>query len=249
MRQYRVVLVDDEITIREGFKKLFDWNAHGCEIVGEAADGIAAINEVSRLCPDIVIMDINLPMMNGLEAIRILRKKYPQIAFIIVSGYDDFAYCREALHLKIVDYILKPVDFEAFGDVIDNLKISIYRELETEAEGVRESEQTQLIFCMTGYMREHLAEEISLKKLADEFHLNANYAGQMFRDKIGVNYQTYLANLRMEKAKSLLLTSEKPVSEIAELVGYKDYRMFTKAFKKSEKVPPSQYRKYVMDAR
>lgn len=245
MRQYRVLLVDDEVTIREGFKNLFDWNAHGCEVVGEAADGIAAINEAERLSPDIVIMDINLPLMNGLEAIRILRKRHPKIACIIVSGYDDFEYCREALHLKIVDYILKPVDFDAFGDIIDNLKISIYREAERENASFLKNQDTQLIFSMTGYMQEHLTEEISLKKLAEEFHLNANYAGSIFRDKIGVNYQTYLTNLRMERAKSLLLTSEKSVSEIAEMVGYKDYRMFTKAFKKLEKIPPSQYRKMI----
>ena len=107
MRQYKVVLVDDEITIREGFKRLFDWAAHGCEVVGEAADGVAAINIVDTLHPDIVIMDINMPLMNGLEVIQILKRKYPKTAFVIVSGYDDFEYCREALRLKIVDYILK----------------------------------------------------------------------------------------------------------------------------------------------
>lgn len=243
MKQYRVVLVDDEITIREGFKNLFDWKAHGCEIVGEAADGVAAINEVTGLMPDIVIMDINLPLMNGLEVIRVLKKKYPRMAFIIVSGYDDFDYCREALRLKIVDYILKPVNFDEFGDVIDNLKITIYRESESEESESGDSENKQLIFQMTGYLQKHLSEEVSLKKLAEEFNLNVNYAGQVFRDKIGVNYQTYLANLRIEAAKSMLLTSEKPVSEIAEQVGYKDYRVFTRTFKKMENITPSQYRK------
>ena len=240
MRQYKVVLVDDEITIREGFKRLFDWKAHGCEIIGEAADGVAAINVVDTLHPDIVIMDINMPLMGGLEVIQILKKKYPQIAFIIVSGYDDFEYCREALRLKIVDYILKPVNFEEFGETIDNLKISIYKDEEEEA-GER-NEDNQLIFNMTGYLKAHLSEEISLRKLAEYFHLTPNYIGQVFKDKIGVNYQAYLTNLRMEEAKSLLLTTQKPVSEISELVGYSDYRIFSRTFKKIEKVPPTQYR-------
>lgn len=240
MRQYKVILVDDEITIREGFKRLFDWEGHGCEIVGEAADGVAAINVVDTLHPDIVIMDINMPLMNGLEVIQILKRKYPRIAFIIVSGYDDFEYCRAALRLKIVDYILKPVDFEEFGEIIDNLKITIYKEEEELSE--EKSGENQLIFNMTGYLREHLDEENSLKKLADYFHLSPNYAGQVFKEKIGVTYQAYLTNLRIEEAKSLLLTTEKPVAEIAELVGYKDYRIFTRTFKRMEKVPPTQYR-------
>ena len=189
MRQYKVVLADDEITIREGFKKLFDWEGHGCKIVGEAADGVAAINAVDTLHPDIVIMDIHMPLMNGLEAIGMLKRKYPKIAFIIVSGYDDFEYCREALRLKIVDYILKPVDFEEFGEIIDNLKISIYRDEEESA--VEKNEDNQLIFHMTGYLKEHLSEEVSLKKLAENFHITPNYAGQVFKDKIGVNYQAY----------------------------------------------------------
>lgn len=235
-----MVIVDDEITIREGFKRLFDWKSHGCEIVGEAADGVAAINVVDTLHPDIVIMDINMPLMSGLEVIQLLKRKYPKIAFIIVSGYDDFEYCREALRLKIVDYILKPVNFEEFGEIIDNLKITIYKD--EEADALDKSEDNQLIFNMTGYLKEHLREEISLKKLAEYFHLTPNYIGQVFKDKIGVNYQTYLTNLRIEEAKSLLITTQKPVSEISELVGYRDYRIFTKTFKKIEKIPPTQYR-------
>ena len=162
------------------------------------------------------------------------------IAFIIVSGYDDFEYCREAIRLKIVDYILKPVNFEEFGEIIDNLKINIYRA--EEENNIEKKEDNQLIFNMTGYLKEHIGEDISLKKLADYFHLSPNYTGQIFKDKIGVNYQAYLANLRMEEAKSLLLTTQKSVAEIAELVGYKDYRIFTRTFKRMEKITPTKYR-------
>ena len=126
MRKLRVVLVDDEIMIREGFKKLFDWGAHDCEVVGEAADGVEALGVIDSLVPDIVIMDINIPIMNGLKVIQTSRLKYPDMAFIVVSGYDDFSYCREALRLQITDYILKPVDYEEFGNTIDHLKISIF---------------------------------------------------------------------------------------------------------------------------
>ena len=119
MKKLRVVLVDDEIIIREGFKRLFDWEAHNCEVVGEAADGIEALAQIETLLPDIVIMDINIPIMNGLKVIQTSRMRYPDIAFIIVSGYDDFSYCREALRMQITDYILKPVNYEEFGSSID----------------------------------------------------------------------------------------------------------------------------------
>ena len=69
MKKLRVLLVDDEIMIREGFKKLFDWEAHECVIVGEAADGMEAITKIDEEQPDIVIMDINIPIINGLKAV------------------------------------------------------------------------------------------------------------------------------------------------------------------------------------
>ena len=127
MKKLRVLLVDDEIMIREGFKRLFDWAAHDCEVVGEAADGMEALAQIDALQPDIAIMDINIPILNGLKVIQRSRVNHPDTAFIIVSGHDDFSYCREALRLQITDYILKPVDYEEFGDCIDNLKITLFQ--------------------------------------------------------------------------------------------------------------------------
>lgn len=127
MKKLRVLLVDDEIMIREGFKRLFDWEGHDCQVVGEAADGREALSQIDTLTPDIVIMDINIPIMNGLKVIQLARMKHPETAFVIVSGYDDFAYRREALRLQITDYILKPVNYDEFGACIDNLKIALFR--------------------------------------------------------------------------------------------------------------------------
>ena len=89
----------------------------------------------------------------------------------------------------------------------------------------------------------HLAEDISLNLLAEEFHLSAPYISQLFRNEIGVNFLTYLTNIRMEQARKLLLSTSLPIAEVSEQCGYSDYRVFTKAFKKAEGVTPSQYRR------
>lgn len=86
-----------------------------------------ALTKIDTLQPDIAIMDINIPIMNGLKVIQLSRLEHPNTAFVIVSGYDDFSYCREALRLQITDYILKPVNYEEFGTCIDNLKIAMFR--------------------------------------------------------------------------------------------------------------------------
>ena len=201
MKRLGVLLVDDEIMIREGFKRLFDWETHGCEVVGEAADGMEALAKIDALVPDIVIMDINIPIINGLKVIELARIKHPDMAFVVVSGYDDFSCCRETLRLKITDYILKPVNYEEFGACIDNLKIARFQKTVTEAP-IEQGERA--ITGLTCYLQAHLAEDISLGMLSDEFHLSAQYISQLFKSEIGVNFLAYLTNIRMEQAKKAL---------------------------------------------
>lgn len=242
MKKLDVLIVDDEIMIREGFKRLFDWKEHGCQVVGEAVDGMEALGKIDLLCPDIVIMDINIPVMNGLQVIQKARIKHPQMAFVIVSGYDDFSYCQQALRMHITDYILKPVNYEEFGTCIDNLKISLFEE-KTALKADAEAQEEQPILRMTRYLQEHLSEEISLTVLAEEFHLSAQYISQLFKSEIGVNFLAYLTNIRMENAKKLLLTTSMSIAEVAGESGYGDYRVFTKTFRKKEGITPSQYRR------
>ena len=246
MKKLRVLLVDDEIMIREGFKHLFDWEAHDCEVVGEAADGMEALAKLDTLEPDIAIMDINIPIMNGLKVIQLSRIKHPDTAFVIVSGYDDFAYCREALRLQITDYILKPVNYEEFGTCIDNLKIALFQR---QSSGGGEQREERAIHGITRYLQEHLAEEVSLSVLAEEFHLSAQYISQLFKNELGVGFLTYLTNIRMERAKQLLLSTSLSIAEVSERSGYGDYRVFTKVFKKSEGITPSQYQRDFITAK
>ncbi|MDY5022509.1 MAG: helix-turn-helix domain-containing protein [Blautia sp.] len=242
MKKLRVLLVDDEIMIREGFKRLFDWEAHDCQVVGEAADGMEALAKIDSLRPDIVIMDINIPIMNGLKVIQVSRVKHPRTAFVIVSGYDDFSFCQQALRLQITDYILKPVNYEEFGICIDNLKISLF-EQKVAADTEPENHEERVITGITRYIQEHLEQEVSLSVLAEEFHLNSQYISQLFKNEIGVGFLAYLTNVRMEKAKKLLISTPLSIAEVADRVGYGDYRVFTKVFKKTEGITPSQYRR------
>ena len=240
MKKLNVLLVDDEIIIRQGFIKLFDWQAHDCQVIGQASDGLEALSKIDELKPDIVIMDINIPIMNGLKVIELSRIKHPDTAFVIVSGYDDFSYCRQALKLKITDYILKPVNYEEFGNCIDNLKISLF---ESKKENKDSQQKDLMIVSITKYLQNHLQEDVSLNVLAQEFHLNAQYISQLFKSEIGVGFLTYLTNIRIEHAKKLLLSTDDAISDISDQCGYNDYRVFTKVFKKKEGITPSQFRR------
>ena len=132
------------------------------------------------------------------------------------------------------------MNYEEFGACIDNLKISLF-ERSIAAELPQQGER--VITGITRYLQEHLSEDVSLSILAEEFHLNTQYISQIFKNEIGVNFLAYLTNIRIEKAKKLLLSSDLPIAEVAERSGYGDYRVFTKVFKKSEGITPSQYRR------
>ena len=115
------------------------------------------------------------------------------------------------------------------------------------SEQESEAQEERVITGITRYLQEHLKEEISLSVLAEEFHLSAQYISQLFKNEIGVGFLVYLTSIRMEKAKKLLLSTSLSVAEVAEQAGYGDYRVFTKVFKKSEGITPSQYRRDFLD--
>ena len=247
MRSLKVLIADDEYTISEGFKRLFDWERHGCSLIGEAENGKDALEKIKALSPDIVIMDISMPVMTGLEVIRQVRQRFPRIAFVIVSGYDDFSYCQEALRLRVEAYLLKPVNFDELQEIVDNLKIKL-GEMDMFQGAPATDKDRKLIRDMTDYLNQHLDEEISLKILGDVFYLTPNYISRIFRDELGVNYLAYLTHLRIERARNLLLTTDMAIADVSEAAGFHDYRSFTKVFKRYEGVPPTQFRKYMKDS-
>lgn len=133
------------------------------------------------------------------------------------------------------------MDYEEFGSCIDHLKIAMFQRDGDKTEAGPQEERT--IHNIIRYLQAHLDEDISLSVLAEEFHLSGQYISQLFKNEIGVNFLAYLTNLRMEKAKKLLLSTSLSIGEVAEQLGYGDYRVFTKVFKKWEGITPSQYRR------
>ena len=132
---YRVLIVDDERLVRNGLKKHFPWQAHKLMVVGEAADGISACEFVKENPVDIVITDVCMKRMNGIELARYLHEHYPHIKLIFISGYDDLDYLKSALKLEAVDYILKAINFEELAVTLDRVRDQIDKEQRrTEAQ-------------------------------------------------------------------------------------------------------------------
>ena len=112
VRKITVLIVDDEITVLQGLKNLFDWEKNGYAIVGEAMDGISALNLDFEVRPDIVLMDINMPLMSGLDVVARINESLPDTVVIMISGYNDAFYMRQAIRCRVFDYIVKPICFD-----------------------------------------------------------------------------------------------------------------------------------------
>lgn len=122
---YKVLLVDDEYFPREALKTTIPWEEYGCEICGEAKNGIDAIEKATELVPDIILTDINMPGMDGLDMITHVQEKLPDVLFCIVTGYGEFEYAKRGIELGVKDFIVKPVDDQKLISTVQQLVESL----------------------------------------------------------------------------------------------------------------------------
>ena len=129
---YSVFLVEDEIVMRDGIRELIAWNEYGFTFTGEAADGELAWPQIQKLRPDIVITDIKMPFMDGLVLSRLIKKEFPHTTVIILSGYDDFVYAKEAISIGVSQYLLKPLSKDQLVEVLREVKLQKDKEADQD---------------------------------------------------------------------------------------------------------------------
>lgn len=127
---YRIVIVDDEIEVREGIKESIEWDRHGFECIGVYRNGSEALEAISELKPDLVLSDICMPFMDGIELTRQIHLNYPYIKVIILTGHDEFDYAQKALRLKVHDFIVKPITAYELRNLLDKVKLEMDKEAE-----------------------------------------------------------------------------------------------------------------------
>ena len=158
----KVFLVEDEYAIREGIKKSVDWEKDGFELVGEAGDGEVAFPKILKSKPDILITDIRMPFMDGLELSKLVKKELPGIRIVVLSGYDDFNYAKEAISIGVEEYMLKPVS----GD-------NLMKELKRIAETIISERQEEEV------RQKYLKEREEIRVLAQQKFLHDIIDGKL----------------------------------------------------------------------
>jgi two-component system response regulator YesN len=251
----QILLVEDETNLRTRFRKLLEDVIGGCKVAGEAANGLEALEWLKTNTVDAVITDIRMKDMNGIELMKRLKEQSPSMPVVIISGYSDFAFAREALRYEVTDYLLKPVDRVELTQVIQKLskKLQGMHPLSTLDKPLplfnllgmsdkNEVEERQIIRRIKEIVAMRLEQDISLQYLAEQVNLNHRYLSVLFKTETGINLSDYVTQSRMEKAKSLLKNTQLKVQDISRLVGYLNAKYFMSVFKQIVGFTPTEYR-------
>jgi len=244
----RLLLVDDEKWVRAALKWTVENSKLPFVVGGECANGLEALDWLKSNRADLVLIDITMPVMNGLDFLKELRQSGSDLPVVIITVNDEFSYVQQALRLGAVDYLLKPIEQEPLSDCL--LKWLKKQEKllpkPRETVGVPPDSSLSLMEQVMNYLASLPPGKITLTYTAQYLHINPSYLSQLFKQHQGINFIDYVIELRMKEAKKLLAVTSLRVSEIAERLGYNDLAYFTNMFKKTVGTTPSTYRKMLL---
>ncbi len=254
-----VIVADDEEIIRQGIATLVDWRALGMELIGVAENGGDAYRLLVERRPQVVITDIKMPEMDGLELIARAAGEGLAATFIVLSGYADFELARRAMRYGVRHYLLKPTDEHELSAVLREVAAEIRARpgSQTDREGQAKPEEggeegalplhhaAAVVDRLTGYVESHLDHEgLSLHWIAENVvYFHPDYLGRLFKRVRGETFSQFLLRRRIQEAAGLLLETDIKVSEVAHRVGFgPNPQYFSQIFRHYTGLSPRDYR-------
>ncbi|NQX67391.1 response regulator [Paenibacillus alba] len=262
---YRMLIAEDDKIEREGIQFLLNKYAFPFEIQ-EAKHGRAALEMLQEYEADVLLTDIKMPFMDGIQLAREARALKPQLKILILSGHGEFDYAKTAISLQVSHYLLKPIEPEEFRSVIQ----AVIQQLDEEQAAKREQqewqkayrqEQQRLPELVQGsadnsdsesrrraiedvlrIIEKEFEQDLSLEYLSKRVHLSASYLSHTFKKATGVSVVKYINQYRMEQAKAYLDQSNYKINDVYKMVGFSDLSYFGLMFKQYFGVTPTQYR-------
>lgn len=250
MARVKAIIIDDEKHVREGLLLLGDWKQNGIDTILEAENGEEAIELITKHRPEIIFTDMRMPKKDGISLLKWIDATEINSITIVVSGYDDFTFMRNAIYYKSFDYILKPIDPEVLNETLERA-VNKWKEQALARRSSRVSEEPDFLsaqqesssMCrIEEYLRANYQQEITLQEIADRFYLSREHISRKFKQEYHETITDYITRIRMEKAKELLAKQQVKIYEVAYHVGYQNEKYFSKVFKKFIGQTPNEYR-------
>lgn len=249
---YKILIVDDDEVVRFVYRKMTVWAEHGFELAKESSNGKDALEILKQDTFDVVITDIRMPIIDGLEMLRKMRELGIMTYTVLLSSYNDFEYARQAMILNASDFIVKPAEKDDLAQVLDRAK----KYLDASGEKEQLLEQIKKIFLQKGidyyknsffkeictYILEHITENVTMEMVAEYMGYNKDYFGKTCKQKTNYSFKVLMNGIKMEYAKMLLKNTNNKTYEISGKLGYATADYFTKVFKEEAGMTPSMYR-------
>jgi len=232
----KILIVEDEMLERRAMVHLVKDGFPQVDSVLTADNGEQAVSTALQEKPNLILMDINLPLLDGISAAVEIHRQWPECRIIMVSAYSDYEHLRGSMRSQALDYLVKPYSVETFEE-------AVRRGLETEEKQEKEPlyGKAGSIRKVKNYLEQNYARNITLQDVAEEVCLDKSYLGRLFREECGITVMGYLREVRIRKAKELLRYGMNP-GEVAEKTGFGDPAYFAKSFRQVTGVSPSKYR-------
>ena len=245
----KVVVVEDEALVRRGIVLTVDWASVDCVVVGEAENGQQGLALILEKQPELIVTDIRMPVIDGLEMLRLLRAEGSTARVIFLTAYSDFAYAQSALKLGAADYLLKPFRDGELESAVERL----YRRDATPvpaasvpADGKRSKYVAQAI----RYLEAHYGDaDVGVGSVAEHVGVSEGHLSHLFKEETGQTIGAFLTQTRIRRAMALLRDCRSKVYLVAEQVGYRDITYFSATFKKIVGMNPSDYQKSAEEPR
>jgi len=243
----KLLIADDEKIIRESLAEYVDWESHGIRCAACCANGIEALEACLDELPDIILTDIKMPGISGLELIEQIKNLDEHAEIIILSGFREFEFAQKAIAFGVRRYLLKPLNENELLDAITDAKNAISKRI-PKPQRVDTAKDNEIIRSVMDYVEANMSDSgLSLKQIAGQHaYLNADYLSRLFVQTTGEKFSNYLNRTRIETAKHLIAQGEDRIGFIAEQVGYgHNPRYFSQVFKKYAGLTPSVFAKAV----
>lgn len=241
---YRLILVEDDYQIRMGLSNFFPWNSIGFQLLQSFENGSRALDYIRVHKVDVVLTDIRMPVMSGLELAKELKKLSPNTLVVFLSAYRSFEYAREALDYGVRNYIVKSAKYDDLIEIFTSLKGELDHKTSVSkpTEPLPEPQTDNQIIRQVIEAIDKDISHASLQYLADLVSINPVYLSRLFKEKTGMNFSDYILKKKMEMAAMLLKKTNSTIYEISEMAGYSNDKNFSRAFKKYYGVSPTVYK-------
>jgi YesN/AraC family two-component response regulator len=224
----KAVIVDDEAPARKLLVNLIKKSRLLIDVVGTADNGDDGLELIREMHPDIVLLDVEMPGKNGLEVMESLLDISSSLKIIIVTAYDSFEYARMALRLGAKDFLLKPVDYRQFVEMMQRVIGYNY----TDHAAFNE---------LIEYVNNNYVQNLSLDNCAEQVHISSGYVTRLCNKYLGKSFKVWLNEVRIKNAIELLRGTDMPVKEISERVGYNNLNYFYRQFSAITGMTPKSY--------